>query len=241
MQPWTLERKRDACLRGRLGPDLVREDTRVTEGPGWYQTLTPSTSGTCNEVVISQVLEHDAERVIDETVAAYRAHGLATKWLVGYWTEPADFGERLERRGFESTESRGMGCPTSLGLRVPDDVTVRQLNPAGLDEHLAVVMRGWAVPASELDVWRATYRSRMQAVPCSNFYFEALSGGAVVGTASLVLRADFGYLMGAQVLDKARGHGVYRALLEARLRFLRERGIEYATTMALESTSAPRL
>ncbi|MGE0326583.1 MAG: GNAT family N-acetyltransferase [Polyangiaceae bacterium] len=241
MEPWTLERKRDACLRGRLGPDLVRRDTQLIERPGWYQTLTPSTSGTCNEVVISELPEHDTERVIDETVAAYRAHGLATKWLVGYWTEPADFGERLERRGFESTESRGMGCPTSLSLHVPDDVTVRQLSSGQLEQHLAVVMRGWGVPERELEVWRSTYQSRMQAVPRSNFYFEALRDDEVVGTASLVLRADFGYLMGAQVLDKARGHGVYRALLEARLRFLRERGIEYATTMALEATSAPRL
>lgn len=97
-EPWTLERKRQACLSGRFGPDLVRGDTQVTERPGWYQTLTPSTSGTCNEVVISKLEEVDTERVIDETIAAYRAHGLATKWLVGYWTEPADFGERLARR-----------------------------------------------------------------------------------------------------------------------------------------------
>ncbi|MCA9640423.1 MAG: GNAT family N-acetyltransferase [Myxococcales bacterium] len=241
MQPWTLERKRDACLRGRFGPDLVRGDTRVTERPGWYQTLTPSTSGTCNEVVISQVSERDAERVIDETVAAYRAYGLATKWFVGYWTEPADFGERLERRGFKSSEVRGMGCPASLELGSPSDITVRQLEVADLDAHLSVVMQGWGVPASEFAVWREVYAARMQASPRTVFYFEALRGGEVVGTASLVLRGDSGYLMGAQVIEHARGHGVYRALLAQRLAFLRERRIEYATTQALEATSAPRL
>lgn len=240
-EPWTLERKRQACLSGRFGPDLVRGDTQVTERPGWYQTLTPSTSGTCNEVVISKLEEVDTERVIDETIAAYRAHGLATKWLVGYWTEPADFGERLARRGFQSTDARGMGCSTSLDLGASRDITVRQVSDGDLDEHLAVVMRGWDVPVAELDVWRATYVARMAAVPRSSFYFEALLGGRVVGTGSVVLRGDSGYLLGAQVLEPARGNGVYRALIAERFAFLRERGIEYATTQALEATSAPRL
>ncbi len=241
MVEWTLERKRNACLWGPISPELVRADTQVIERPGWYQTITPSTSGTCNEVVLSQVEDRDAERVIDETIATYRAHGLPTKWCVGYWTRPEDFGERLARRGFESWAVRGMGCSTSLELSAAWDIAVRQVNEQGLERHLAVVMQGWGVPPTELDVWRGTYLARLRAQPCVNYYFEALLQDEVVGTASLILRGDSAYLMGAQVLETARGRGVYRALIRARLEFLCARGIEYATTQAREATSAPRL
>jgi hypothetical protein len=62
-----------------------------------------------------------------------------------------------------------------------------------------------------------------------------------VGTAGLILRGDYGYLVGAQVVEAARGRGLYKALTAERLAFLRARGIGYAVTHAREATSAPRL
>jgi hypothetical protein len=43
------------------------------------------------------------------------------------------------------------------------------------------------------------------------------------------------------VLPAARGRGAYRALVAARLAFLRARHVEYAVTQAREATSAPML
>lgn len=63
----------------------------------------------------------------------------------------------------------------------------------------------------------------------------------MVGTAWLSLREDYAYLLGTQVFEAARGRGAYRALVAARLAFLRERGIDVAVTHAREATSAPML
>jgi GNAT superfamily N-acetyltransferase len=71
--------------------------------------------------------------------------------------------------------------------------------------------------------------------------FAAFVAGECMGTGALIVLGDYGYLVGAQVLDAARGRGVYRALIFERLAFLRERGIELAVTQAREATSAPIL
>lgn len=62
-----------------------------------------------------------------------------------------------------------------------------------------------------------------------------------LGAGAILLREDYGYLVGTAVKEGARGRGVYRSLVAARLAFLRERGIDYAVTQARESTSAPIL
>jgi hypothetical protein len=65
-----------------------------------------------NELVFSAVDPEDAERVIDEVVAACRAEGRPVEWCVGPWTRLEDFGDRLARRGFTSWGVRGMGRDT---------------------------------------------------------------------------------------------------------------------------------
>ncbi|MCP3144565.1 hypothetical protein [Pyxidicoccus xibeiensis] len=67
---WSLEEKREACLRAPMGDDLLRTDTRIIARPGWYQVVTPSAPGSMlNEVVLSQVDATEAEQVIDEAIA----------------------------------------------------------------------------------------------------------------------------------------------------------------------------
>src|SRR5262245_33314002 len=108
-ESWSEERKLEATIRAPLGRVLLRPDTRVVEHDGWYQLVTPSAPGTLlNEVAFSAVEDADAERLIDEVVATYAADGHPTKWCVGPWTKPADFGDRLARRGFTSWDVRGM-------------------------------------------------------------------------------------------------------------------------------------
>ena len=101
---WDFERKVRAAIHGPVGPMATRADTRVIEREGWFQRITPSSTNH-NEVLRSAVEEADAERVIDEVVAEYRALGKPTRWFTGPWTRPGDFGDRLLRRGFRSSPS----------------------------------------------------------------------------------------------------------------------------------------
>ncbi len=215
-------------------------DTTVIDRPGWHQVLTPSTS-TRNEVILSQVEEADADRVISETIATYRAHGRQTKWCVGYWTTPADFGERLLKHGFVTWDVRGMGCSASLAVEARGDVAVEEVTERNLDEYLAMWFHGWALPPKDEEIERQVHLAGLSASPRTGFLWIARMNGHAVGTAGLVLRGDYGYLLGTHVLEAARGRGAYRALVAARLAFLRSTKIEYAVTQAREKTSAPML
>src|SRR5688572_15384812 len=100
------------------GSHIPRPDTRVIERPGWYQVITPSSrTGGVNEVVFSALDEAQADAVIDETLATYRALGVRFKWCVGPGSAPADLAERLERRGLESWPVRGMACDPALSVQ----------------------------------------------------------------------------------------------------------------------------
>jgi GNAT superfamily N-acetyltransferase len=243
---WTPERRLEAAIRAPLGRVYLRDDTQVIERPGWYQVLTPSARSYLNEVAHSEVEAEDAERVIEETIALHRAHGVGLKWYVGPSTRPPDFAERLRRRGLRGIELRGMGIETSAALggsevAPPGAVTIVPVDASNVDGFVSVVMRGWAMPPTELATERRLHAALLAQEPQLAHFFGALVDGEWAGTAALLIRDDFGYLVGAQVLEAMRGRGIYRALIAARLAFLEARGLGYAVTHAQEATSAPIL
>ena len=239
---WTLEQRRRAAILGPTGGGLWRADTRLVARDGWYQVVTPSAPGSVlNEIVLSEVAEEDAERVIDEAIETYGAIGKPVKWCVGPWTRPRDFGERLARRGFTSWGVRGMGCETTLDVAAPAEIAVREVTAEEVDRFIAVSNEGWGVTAEQADGARASFVASFTESPRIAWLFAATIGEEWVGTAALLLRGDYAYLLAAQVLERARGKGAYRALIAVRLAFLRERGIGYAVTHAREATSAPML
>ena len=144
---WPLDRKLRACIDAPLGPSASPSDTRVVERDGWFQRITPSARGSWqNEVLISRVAADDAERVIHEVVAEYRALGKPTKWCIGPWTEPDDFGERLARRGFSSWATRGMGCATDARIGA-GEVRVRVVETArDVDDYVRTSARARGPP-----------------------------------------------------------------------------------------------
>src|SRR5262249_18761958 len=93
---------------------------------------------------------------------------------------------------------------------------------AGADPHLADDV------ASEL----AGQRFRL---------FVAKIGGEIAGTAGFVRKPRSGYLIGGNVLQRFRGKGVYRALIDAPLRALGAVGCPLVIPQAREATSAPIL
>jgi GNAT superfamily N-acetyltransferase len=239
---WTLDRKRDAAIRAPLGPGFRRADTRVIERAGWYQIVTPSAPGTLlNEIVLSEVDAADAERVIDEAIAVSHSAGRAVKWCVGPWTRPTDFGARLTRRGFTAWDVRGMGCDPQVTLVDASHAHVTEATEQHADAIVRTAMRGWSIRDDQYAAERATYEQALRESPRVGYLFGAWLDGECVGTSGLLMRDDYGYLAGTQVDDRARGRGLYRELVAARLAFLRARGVCWAVTQAREATSAPIL
>lgn len=243
---WTAEQKRHAAVRAPIGREVRRDDTEFIERPGWSQIITrsmPPGNSYLNEVTLSQVAPEDADRVIDEVVAMYRAGKHPVKWYVGPWTKPDDFGERLVKKGFTFWDVLCMGIATDAVIP-PSPIEVREVTRAELPAYTDCSLRGWGMDVAQAPLEIA---SHARAMGSGAHFFAAWIDGEIVGTAGIFPRAasaespGFGYLVGTQVLERARGRGAYRALVAARLACLAELGLTYAVSHARASSSAPIL
>lgn len=224
-----------------VGSMLPAADMRVIEREGWYQVITPSTRSTQgNEVLFSSVAAGDAERVVCDTIASYAELGLPFKWCVGPLTEPSDFGAVLERIGFSSWEMRGMAIePQRWTFGSRTDIVVERVGRAGFEDYYRTLVEVWSTEVEEAASWRD---SMLRALDGGrHHYYLARVAGEPVGTAGMITRERSVYLVGGSVLERHRGRGIYRALLDERLRHASELGYTLATTQAREATSAPIL
>jgi len=218
---------------------LTLPDSEVEERPGWVQITTPSVrTGMLNEVLLAILQDAEADAVIDRTIARYRALGVSYKWCVGPDSRPTDLAERLERRGLERWMCKVMTRETTpLEAAVPAGVTVEEVDEASLPAYIQTLAAGWDSPLDETE--RVQRHARTQRP--RNLQFLARLDGVPAGAAGYVAHARSAYFVAAVVLPAYRGRGVYRALLDARLRHARAAGLALATTQARESTSAPIL
>ena len=209
--------------------------------PGWSQRITPSfRSGGLNGVDLAVLAEHEADAVIDATIAEYDRQGIRFRWTVGPDSRTLDLGARLERRGLHGKRVLLMAAATAEvrpGEPAPD-ITVEPVTAANVEVYAGVVGEGWGVDPAPLLAYERAVLAAPGAPACS---FLAALDGRPVGAANAMFFARSGYLMGAVVLPAGRGRGAYRALVAARLRALAARGLPLVTSQALADTSAPLL
>ena len=239
-----LRAKIEETFLAPVGCALMARDTRIVERDGWYQVITPSSGSVSgNEVVLSRVAASDADRVVRETIATYAAAGVPFRWSVGPLTEPADFGTTLEAHGFRPSDGRGMAiAPHDWTCAAPRaDITVERVTPDTLDDFLAASDAGWARTSPVPDP-PARRDDHVRALATGRFHmFLARRDGALAGSAGFITKERCAFLVGGVVLAEHRGAGVYRALLDERLRLIADLALPLATTHARESTSAPIL
>jgi ribosomal protein S18 acetylase RimI-like enzyme len=247
LPPWPEAAICEEVLVSPRSASLPLPELRRIERPGWVQIITPSfRTGGLNEVALSVMADAEADAIIDATIAEYRALGLAFRWAVPPGSAPADLGARLARRGLVESWGRGMARATAApggepGAPAADGdpaITVEEIDAAGADVFTRVMAEGWNVDpapllrANQLALAMPERRHRM---------FLARRGGEPAGTASYVAFPRSAFLLGAVVLPRFRGQGLYRALALARLADAHARGLALATCHARESTSAPIL
>jgi ribosomal protein S18 acetylase RimI-like enzyme len=217
------------------GAHRLRPDGRIVERPGWYQVITPSdTVGWSNEVLYGDLPEGEEDTVLDEVCGGYAALGVPFKWCVWPWSVPSDLGDRLSARGLQGRWARGMTLDTATEV-AGGEAAVEAVD-GDVDAFAEVWSEGWGEP---LDSARVDAR-RMADDPRQHL-FVACCEGEPAGVATYLDQPGGGYLLGAVVLPAFRGRGLYRALIAARLRHLRQRGVQLATTHTREATSAPIL
>lgn len=239
---WTHERKVAAAEAAPRDRVLVHPDTRIVERPGWFQVITPSARGYLNEIGLSALESDEVDAAIDAAIATYHPSGTAVKWVVGPWTRPADMAERLAARGFAPHELSAMGASTAASFEAPARVEVRRVaDEDELDVFADVSVRGYGMGADTAAAHRGALAAALAAEAPRVALWVARLGGVAVGNAALIVGRDHGYLIGGLVLPEARGQGIYRALVAARMAALAALGVEYAVTHAVATTSAPIL
>jgi hypothetical protein len=208
-------------------------DLRVIQRPGWKQLITPSLkTGGLNEVSLAQLDEGELERVIDETIAEYRALGCRFVWRVGPDSTPA-LRDALARRGLAHTVSNGMARATDLEAAVDARITVERVDGTNIAAFTHVTAEGWGMDPGPL----APVHARVLAHGPPHHLFLARYDGVPAATGGAVVYARSVYLVGGVTLARFRGRGLYRALVVARMQL----GVPLATSHARADTSAPIL
>ena len=219
-----------------------RPDTVVVDTPTWFQARTPSSPlPVYNCVRRARLGPAEADARIAELVREHRARDSGLTWAVSELCRPRDLPERLVAAGLRSVARIwGMVRDTGLPLEdVPEDVEVRRIGPEEADVWADTSSAGWghdpAIRSGFLADMRRILTKRDEPLDC----YLATRGGQPVGTANLRYVPDSGYLLGSSVVPEARGRGVYRAMLGARLSVLHREGIGRATILANAETSGP--
>ena len=230
------------ALEAPIGAHLLQPDSRVIARAGWYQVHTPSVrDGALNEVVRCEELEPaSADAAIAREVARHAGLGLDLKWVVAPTTRVADLPARLARAGFTTTWwARAMAVEPARHAAEPSLAPGVSVGPvedaAGGEAWAQVVAEGWgqALERARGDAARALAGGR-------HALFLARLDGRPAGAAATFV-GPAGYLTGAVVLESARGRGLYRALVAARVAALARAGVALAVTQARDHSSAPIL
>jgi hypothetical protein len=182
-------------------------------------------------VLYSDLDEATADTAIDEQVAYFSANRQPFEWKVYAHDRPADLTHRLVRRGFVLEDPDAImvldvaAAPQSL--LAPPEADVRRLaDPVQLAEVVGVLKAVWG---EDFD-WVYERMGQHMTIPdyLSIFVAYVEKIPACVGW-TYYAPGHFAGLWGGSTLEAFRGRGLYTAVLAARVREARARGVPYVT------------
>ena len=223
---WTLELAENANTYTPLGPEDERivDDRYVLwmgrgDAPGWN---------------VAQRFRFPAEELDDvraEIHGHLRAKGrTGCTWEIGSHAEPADLVDRLLALGLVDDEPTalavGMVLTAPPAVEAPSEIEVRRAETD--EEHLAseqiaAIAFGGPVP---------TELTRKPLADPRNVVYIAYLDGTPVARGSAAFSDHGATLFGGSTLPEARGHGAYRALVQARWEDAAARGTPVLVTQA---------
>ena len=214
----------------------------LEEGDGWARLTTAAASSEFRNAVLRSRLEpEEADARIEETIAHFDALGTPFRWFVTPSTRPRDMGERLLRRGFRLAPVIAAMTARPGDFPRPDapDMDVVDVGPAEADAWVDTLRRGWDMPPPAVARFRAEIEGGLAARPRRSFYFLARWRGEPAAEGSLTLFDGYAHFDGSTTVPAYRRRGLYRALILARMAFLRTRGVGLVTNHCRADTSAP--
>lgn len=221
---------------------IATPELEVDERPGWLRLTAPSfREGGLNGVWQSVLADDEADAVIDATLAHFRGHGVRLRWIVDPDSRPLDLADRLAGRGLTGEPCRIMARATTGAVEAPSadaDVTIERVDHASVEEYSRVTAAGWSLDPAP---FAAYHRLVLDDPDGKGALYLARWRGEAAATAAHMRVGPAICLMGGVVLPGHRGRGLYRALVDARLRDAAGAGVPLAATLARAGTSAPIL
>lgn len=217
---------RERGCRREASPEAVRQ-VHLGKGTGM--------------VVYSRLTEANADRVIEEQIAAFQALGQPFEWKVYGHDGPSDLKARLLARGFTPEDSESVmvldlqEAPAELLRPVTLDVR-RIMDPSGIAEIGRIHACVWKGTTGEDLALRtrhylATLTDNLLHTPGCESLYLAYSEGIPVAYARITFQDGdpFAGLWGGSTLETHRGKGFYTALLATRLQEAKGRGARFLT------------
>ncbi|MDP1572275.1 MAG: GNAT family N-acetyltransferase [Vicinamibacterales bacterium] len=153
---------------------------------------------------------------------------------------PADTLIALGERGYRPFEvSTVLVRPTDAGPGGADGIAVREIDAAERSTWAKVAGEGWSSESEALASFIEAFGqivTRAADVHC----FVAEREGTPIAAGTLALHGDTALLAGASTVPAARRQGAQRALLDARLRFARDRGATLAMVVTAPGSGSQR-
>lgn len=208
-------------------PDMERQVL-----PGIVRFLRPRPG--MSFILYSDLDEATADATIDAQLAYFEKNNLKMEWKVFGHDRPADLAQRLIARGFAPEEEDAImvldvaSAPASLLAEPAVDVR-RLTDPAQLADVVTVLEAVWA----EKFNWVYERLGRHMAIPGYLSIYVAYVDEQPAAVAWTYFNAgSFAGLWGGSTLSPYRRRGLYTALLAARVREARARGVPYLTVDA---------
>jgi GNAT superfamily N-acetyltransferase len=205
-------------------------EANIHKRPGLTYFLAPPSSRRGGWVIYTRLKEDAADDAIRSTIDFFRDKGGEFEWKVYDHDTPPDMKERLRARGFEPEELEALLAldleSAPPGFWEPLAAPVRRItNPEELNVVAEIESEVWGEP-SDLDV---SLGAEMTATPDQLSVYLAYSGDVAACGAWIRYYAgsQFAELYGGATLPAQRGKGLYRALVQARAREAKERGVRF--------------
>lgn len=202
---------------------MLREET-----PQLVRHIAPDGEGM---ILYSNLNVNNAEAVIQEEIAHFERRGCDFSWVVFRHDRPADLKERLLAHGFISE------APEEIMVLEIDDLSPLPMKPVGFDvRKISDIDKIDDILSIRQQVWQGDYSSMAQALskrlteaPESLALYVAYVDGKPASTAqiSFYQNGNFAGLVKAATLPAYRGRGLYRALVAARVREAKRRGVRF--------------
>lgn len=201
-------------------------------------------AGDWHQIAFSELSQNDADRVIAEQAAHYRALGATVEWAAYAHDAPEDLLPRLERHGFElGPREAVVVLDTRVHRQWFDAPTACRVEPVRSPREV----RAFAAAAEQIFGADQTpvvrdLEARLLEGSSQHRAYVAYQGEEVAAVGRLHTHPDseFAGLYGGGTLEAYRGRGLYRAMVARRARDAARAGARYLRVDALP-TSQPIL